>query len=414
MMRIAIVGSGISGLVCAHLLHPEHEIQLFEASGRIGGHTNTVPVHRGGRTWQVDTGFIVHNEHNYPNFTRILRACGVETQASTMSFSVRDENTGFEWGGHDFHSLFAQKRNLVSPGYWKFLRDIIRFNKILRELVHQPEEGLTIGTVLDRHGFNQRLRNHYLVPMASAIWSMPSSAIDGFPAVTMARFMDHHRMLQVEGRPEWRTITGGSWRYVQAMTAPFHDRIRTNCPVQRIHRSERGVRIEHAAGSDTFDEVILACHSDQSLRMLGDASAAEQDILGSIRYTGNRAILHTDRRMLPRNKAAWSAWNAHVASGLTDRAALTYDMNILQRLGSSERFLVTLGRDQAIDSDQHIKTIDYEHPFFDAPAVAAQQRWAEISGVNRIHFCGAYWGWGFHEDGVRSALNVCERWGVGL
>ena len=413
-MKIAIVGGGVSGLVCAWLLNPQHEITVYEANGYIGGHTNTVPVSMGGRTWSVDTGFIVFNHLNYPNFTKILDRLGVESQPSTMSFSVRCDATGLEWGGHTIRTLFAQKKNLMSPRFLGMVRDILRFNKLAKALVESGSDDETLGEFLDRHRLGEWFRTYYIVPMSSAIWSMPPSEIMAFPARYMAQFMYNHRMLQVEGRPEWRTVSGGSWSYVRAMTETFRDRIRTSAPVQSIRRDADGVTISSNGSDERYDHVIIAAHADQALRMLHDATDTEQAVLGAMPYQKNEATLHTDVSLMPQRRLTWSAWNTHVDPRNPNQpACLTYNQNILQRLHAPKQFLVTLG-DAPIAEDQVIRRITYHHPLFTRESVRAQGRHAEISGVERTHFCGAYWGFGFHEDGVVSGLRVCKHFGVEL
>lgn len=412
-MKVAVVGSGISGLLSAWLLHRGgHEVWLIEADHRLGGHTHTVPVARGGRTWQIDTGFIVFNEVNYPGFTRLLRELGVTSQPSIMSFSVRDDASGFEYGGHDFNSLFAQRRNLLNPRHWGMLRDILRFNKLAASLKADDDlgDGETVGAFIARHNLGTAFRERYLLPMAGAIWSLPRQEVLAVPIAFVARFMNNHRMLQVEGRPEWRTVTGGSWTYVCAITAPFRERIRTGLRLRALRRRSTEVSLRFAHGSETYDAVVLALHSDQALALLEDPSAAEEQILGALPYQTNTAVLHTDQRLLPRRSAARAAWNAHIGISGND-AAVTYDLSTLQGLCAPERFLVTLGRPAAMDPSSIIARMEYQHPRFTPGAVAARRRHAEISGHRRTYFAGAYWGYGFHEDGVQSAIRVAAQLG---
>ncbi|MDA3963275.1 MAG: FAD-dependent oxidoreductase [Planctomycetota bacterium] len=414
-MRIAVVGSGISGLVCAWLLQRNHEVTVFEAGSHIGGHTNTVPVALGGRTWSVDTGFIVFNPLNYPNFCRILDQLGVDSQESDMGFSVRCHSTGLEWNGKDLRRIFVQKRNLLRPRFLAMVRDILRFNKLAKAVADAGESTETLGSFCQRHHLGLWFQQYYIVPMASAIWSMPPVDIMNFPLLTMARFMDQHRMLTVDDRPQWRTVSGGSWSYVRAMTADFRDRIHTNTPVRTIRRSEDGIHIATDSDEARFDHVIMACHSDQALALLKDPSEAEQAVLGAIRYQANEATLHTDDSLMPQRKGAWAAWNAHVdPSKLEQPASLTYNMNILQGLHAPKQFLVTLGGAIDIAEDQVIRRIRYHHPLFTNAAIAAQGQHDQISGQRNTHYCGAYWGFGFHEDGVVSALRVCKHFGEAL
>lgn len=411
-MRIAIVGSGISGLVAAWLLQRRHAVTVFEAGDHVGGHSNTVAVPWAGRTWAVDTGFIVFNRHNYPHFSRILDHLGVAAQDSEMSFSVHCERTGLEWNGSDLRRLFVQKRNALDPRFWRMLRDIVRFNRLAKRAVEDGAVDETLGAFCDRHRLGHWFRRYYIVPMASAIWSMPPVAIMDFPLITMARFMLQHRMLDLRDRPQWRTVAGGSWTYVRALTRDFHDRIHLRTPVRGVRREADGVLVRTDADEARFDQVVFACHSDQALAALQDADAQERAVLGAIRYQPNDAVLHTDTRLMPRRRRAWAAWNAHVDPRHPEQpASLTYNMNILQRLHAPRQFLVTLGRDRDIAEEHVLRRIRYQHPLFDTAAIAAQGRHDTISGRNRTHYCGAYWGFGFHEDGVDSALRVAAAFG---
>ena len=418
-MKIAIIGTGISGLTAAWLLHKQHELTLFEAGDHVGGHTNTVPVSLSGRSWSVDTGFIVYNQRTYPNFCRILEQLGVAGRDSTMSFSVRDQESGLEWNGSSLATVFAQRRNLLRPAFWGMLRDILRFAGHAERLAgEEPAPGVveeSLDAFLDRHRFGAGFRRWYLTPMTSAIWSMPPRDIGGFPVRFLCRFLHNHGMLRVRGRPQWRTVLGGSASYVTAMIAPFRERIRLHAPVQRIERPAHGGAIVHSAhaGSELFDTVIMACHADQALRLLATPSLAENAVLSDLPYTSTTAILHTDERVLPRSQRTRAAWNAVIPAGDGGiRAALTYDMNTLQGLQAPVRFLVSLGCDEMIDPASILRRIPYQHPAYSLRSHAAQQRWAEISGVDRIHYCGAYWGWGFHEDGVVSGVRVATRLGA--
>jgi len=411
-MRIAIVGTGISGLVCAHKLHPEHEITVYEANDYVGGHTNTVRVDLPDETQWVDTGFIVLNDRNYPNFQPLLDELGVATQPSHMSFSVSDGDA-FEYAGTP-RGLFAKPGHAANPRFLRMIRDLVRFNREAAELLDlAPGTGPSLRDFLDEGGYSEWFVQRLIVPQASAVWSAEPEQMWSFPAGFLARFFHNHGMLGFRDRPQWRTVTGGSRRYVEEITRPIADRIRLNAPVREITRHDHGVEIA-AAGCETelFDEVVIASHSDQALAMLTDPSPSERSVLGAIAYQPNEAVLHTDERMLPRRRAAWASWNFHLTDPPSERTALTYWMNNLQRLESETNFCVSLNMGHRIDPAKVIRTIQYSHPVFTLDGVAAQKRHQEISGVNRTHYCGAYWRWGFHEDGVVSALNALRGVGV--
>jgi len=412
-MRIAVIGAGVSGLVSAHLLAPQHDVVLYEAGAYAGGHTNTVRVDTADETHQIDTGFIVFNDRNYPQFERLLERLRVPSQPSHMSFSVADEHGAFEYNGASPNGVFATRELLRKPWFHRMLFEIPRFQRAARKLIESEETGPSLGSWLEQERFSQAFIERLIVPQASAVWSADPSQMWSFPARFLAEFFDNHGMLGLRGRPRWRVVRGGSARYVEALTRPFASRIRLSAPVAEIRRSDSHVELEVRGGdSERFDHVVIATHSDQALGMLADATAHEHEILGAIPYQANQAVLHTDVRMLPRRRRAWASWNYHLLDEPQPRAAVTYHMNRLQTLSSSREFLVTLNRSESIDSAQVIRTIDYSHPVFTRAGVKAQQRVAEISGRNRTHYCGAYWGWGFHEDGVRSALRVAEGLGV--
>lgn len=414
-MKVAVVGSGIAGLVTAHLLHPHHEVTVFEAGDRPGGHTNTVEVTVDGRVLAVDTGFIVYNEHTYPAFVRLLAHFGVATKASEMSFSVADEATGLEWRGTSPNTLFAQRRNLANRAFHRLLLDVTRFNREARRLAADPDAcgERTLGDFLAEGRWSPQLLDWYLVPLGSAIWSADPGTFAAIPLGTFVRFFENHGLLRVGNQLRWRTVEGGAARYVEAILAPLAGRIRLGQPINKVVRHGDGVELRPAdGGPETFDHVVLATHSDQALHLLGDPSDAERAILGAIRYQPNRATLHTDARLLPRNRRAWASWNYHrpvTGSGL---ATVTYLMNRLQGLDTATPVLVTLNREAEIDPATVLGTYDYDHPVLDAGAVRAQGRRAEIDGVGRTSFAGAYWAAGFHEDGVQSALAACRRLGV--
>jgi len=407
-MRIAIVGSGIAGLTCAHQLHAEHKITLFEAAGHLGGHSHTLELHLDDGDYAVDTGFIVYNETNYPVFSSVLRRLDVATQPSEMSFSVSMAARDFEYRGNGT-ALWAQPLNALDPSFSRMLADILAFNRRARRLLRAGEGAGTVGELLERGRYGSRLADHYLIPLGSAIWSADPATFTEMPALTLAQFLHNHGMLQLKGRPRWRTVTGGSARYVQALTRPFSHRIRVAEPVEKVVRNEGSVTVLTRAGPELFDAVVIAAHSDQALELLGDPTRQEREILGAIRYQPNRATLHTDERLLPRNRRAWASWNYHRLIEQPELATLTYRLRSLQGIQSRDELLVTLNRDDAIRDEQVIARFDYAHPVFDAGAIAAQRRQHELNGERRTWYCGAYWGYGFHEDGVQSAVRVCSR-----
>jgi predicted NAD/FAD-binding protein len=407
--RVAIVGAGISGLTVAHLLHARRDITVFEAGSYAGGHTNTVRVDLPDETLDVDTGFIVFNDRNYPNFERLLERLGVASQPSTMSFSVSAVGEDFEYAGTP-RGLLAQPGNLTRPAFVRMVGEYVRFNRDARVLLASGDDHTSLGDWLAELRYSEAFVRRLIVPQASAVWSADPHQMWTFPARFLVTFFHNHGMLSLTGRPRWRTVAGGSARYVEALTAPFTDRVRLRTPVERIERFDDHVLVTPRGGEpERFDQVVLATHADQSLAMLADASAREHEILGAIPYQPNEAVLHTDRSLLPRRRAAWSSWNYHLLDEPAGPSTVTYHMNTLQRLRSKHELCVTLNRSAAIDPAKVIATIPYAHPVFTAAGWRAQARRAEISGVNRTHYCGAYWRWGFHEDGVVSAQRVAER-----
>ena len=413
-MRIAVAGSGVSGLVSAWLLAAHHEVVLFEADDRPGGHTNTVDVALPSGDYAVDTGFIVCNDRTYPNFLRLLDELGVATQPSDMTFSVSCERTGLEWAGTDLNGVFAQRANAVRPRFLRMLADVARFGRLGQRRLRSSGEGEDLGTLADfvaEHRFSAAFVDLYLVPLGASIWSAEPAAFDQYPLRPLLAFLDHHGLLDLRTRPQWMTVSGGSRTYVRAITAELGDRVRLGCPVERVTRSEDKVEVASRAGTEVFDHVVVAGHSDQALALLGDPTPAEQEVLGAIRYVANEATLHTDRAMLPRSPRAWAAWNYHRLAGDQDQVAVTYDMNRLQRLGAAEPICVTLNRHADIDPATVLARIDYAHPVYDPPSDAARRRRDEISGRNRTSYVGAYWHNGFHEDGVRSAVEACRPLG---
>ncbi len=421
-MRIAIVGAGVSGLVAAHLLHRDHEIVVYEAAGYAGGHTNTIRVDTEHATHHVDTGFIVMNDRNYPNFSRLLERLGVATQPTQMSFSVKADAEDFEYSGTP-RGLYCQPRNAVSPRFQRMVLDLLRFNGECRRLLARAsqehgagEAGLSLGEFLERHRFSRAFVERLIVPQVSAVWSADPGQISSFPMRFLAEFFHNHGMLGFRNRPRWSTISGGSARYVEALTAQFADRVRLRCPVRSVERTDEHVLVRaDGCEPERYDQVVIAAHSDQALAMLADPSPRERELLGAIRYQRNEAVLHTDASLLPRRRSARSAWNFHLLREPKPVSTVTYYMNHLQRLHADRDFCVTLNRSEAIDPERVIRTIDYSHPVYTTAGVAAQAQHAAISGLRqRTHYAGAYWGWGFHEDGVRSALRACEPFGVTL
>ena len=411
-MRIAVVGSGIAGLGSAWLLSRQHEVVLFEAESRLGGHTHTHDVRDGDRALQVDSGFIVHNRAHYPLLTRMFELLDVATQPTTMSFSVHSDASGVEYNATSLDGLFCQRRNLASPRFLGMVADLLRFYRQAPRLLDEAGEGPTLRAYLEQHRYGAAFRDEHIVPMASALWSSPPRQVLAFPARYLVQFMHNHQMLQVSGRPQWRVVQGGSRRYVQQLQARWRVDVRLATPVRGIVRDAEGVDVHTDRGAQRFDQVVLACHSDQALGLLADADAAERAVLGAIAYQANHAVLHTDTRLLPRDRKAWAAWNAHVPAEPDAPCTVSYCMNLLQGLQAQTTFIVTLNRDVAIDPAKVIARMTYHHPVYSHASVAAQSRKAEIQGRRRTWFAGAYWGWGFHEDGLRSAVDVAAGLGV--
>lgn len=414
-MRIAIVGAGVSGLVAAHLLHPEHDVALFEANDHPGGHACTVRVETPGGSWDVDTGFIVHNDRNYPQFQRLLERLGVATQPAEMSFGVADAVGGFEYSGASPNGLYAQRRHLVSPAFQRMVADLLRFNREARRLIADDDPGPSLRDWLEERRYSRMFVQRLIVPQASAVWSADPRQLWSFPARFLVEFFDNHGMLGLRDRPQWRTIAGGSQRYVEAIARPLGARVRLSTPIRAIRRHEDHVEIAPMRGEpERFDHVVIAAHADQALRLLADPSERERELLGAFPYQPNDVTLHTDRRLLPRRRRAWASWNYHLLEREVGRPTVTYHMNRLQSLAADRELLVTLNRDDAIHPERVLGRYRYDHPVYTAAGVAAQRRRHELDGANRTSYCGAYWGWGFHEDGVVSALRVCESFGVRL
>jgi predicted NAD/FAD-binding protein len=415
-MRIAIIGSGIAGLTCAYLLNRNHAITLFEAGDWVGGHTHTVDIEVDGRSYAIDTGFIVFNDWTYPNFIRLLGQLGVGYKASEMSFSVTDPLSGVEYNGHSLNSLFAQRRNLLSPKFIGMLRDILRFNReALDDLRQQRIDAATsLGDYLEQRGYGERFIQHYIVPMGAAIWSMSRADMLGFPLQFFLRFFNNHGLLSLSERPQWCVVEGGSRSYVAPLCSSFKQHIRLNCPVLRVERDEHGVTLHTRAGRQRFDKVVFACHSDQALKLLAQPSPAEQEILGALPYADNDVVLHSDTRLLPKRRRAWASWNYRLGGPASQSAAVTYNMNILQGIQSDTTFCVSLNQTALIEPSRILARYTYAHPQYSLAGMAAQARWEELLGARHSYFCGAYWANGFHEDGVVSALRVARAFGEEL
>jgi predicted NAD/FAD-binding protein len=413
-MRIAVIGAGISGLTAAYLLYPEHEIVVYEANDYIGGHTHTVDVDERGTTYPVDTGFIVFNERTYPNFIKLLQRLKVPWQPSKMSFSVRCEKTGFEFSPTSLNALFARRTNLFRPAFYRMLVDIFRFRRASEALVASQDDRTTLGEYLDRGNFSPWFKHYFIVPMGAAIWSTDPVRFLEFPARYFAAFFHNHGILQVKDQPQWFVIQGGSRQYVEKLVAPFRDTIRLNTPVQSVRRSESHIEVSTPDSTDRFDHCILATHSDQALSLIADPTDSEHEILSRIPYQKNVTILHTDSSLMPRFRPCWASWNTLIPESDAEGATLTYNMNLLQGLRAPVDFCVSLNQETAINPDNILHRFVYHHPLYTPEGLAARKRFQEISGKNRLHFCGAYWGHGFHEDGVNSALAVCAYFGKGL
>ncbi len=414
-MRIAVIGSGIAGLTCAYLLKRGHHVEVFEASSWIGGHTHTLDIEHQGRQYAIDTGFIVFNDWTYPHFIALLDQLGVPSKPTEMSFSVCDPYSGLEYNGNNLNSLFAQRRNLLSPGFWGMLKDILRFNReAVSDLASQRITAqTTLGDYLRSQHYGQRFIDHYIVPMGAAIWSMSLQDMLGFPLQFFVRFFKNHGLLSVTNRPQWYVVEGGSSRYIGPLTASFAEHIHLNCPVTRVERDIDGVTVHSRRGAERFDNVVFACHSDQALALLAEPSEAEQQILGALPYADNDVVLHTDTRRLPSRPLAWASWNYRL-DGSGKAAAVTYDMNILQGIDSPTTFCVSLNQSEHIDPASVLARYTYAHPQYSLAGIAAQARWQELHGTLNSYYCGAYWANGFHEDGVSSALRVAHAFGQAL
>ncbi len=409
--RVAVIGAGVSGLVAARLLSERHLVTVFEAGERVGGHTVTTRVTEPSGSLAVDAGFIVFNERNYPHFVRLLAELGVETRPTSMSFGVTCEHSGLEYAGGHLDGLFASRRNLLRPRHYRFLVDILRFHRAAKRALGSGLGG-TLRDFLATRRLGQAVAEQYLIPLTAAIWSTDPGRILDAPARFVLGFLDNHRLLDLSGRPVWRVIRGGSQRYVDRLVEPFSDHIRVRTPVRRVRRRRDGVEVVTDVGRERFDQVVVATHSDQALRMLAPPTRLERQVLGAIRYQANPAILHTDTSVLPRRRRAWASWNVRTRSEPGRPVAVTYDMTRLQSLPTATTYCVSLNLEDRVDERQVLARFDFAHPRFTEAAVDAQARHAEVSGTDRVHFCGAYWGHGFHEDGVVSGLAVARRFGI--
>ncbi|MDZ4865708.1 MAG: FAD-dependent oxidoreductase [Alphaproteobacteria bacterium] len=414
MSKIAIIGTGISGLAAAYLLHPRHDITVYEKAGRLGGHSRTVTVRQGDRIIPVDTGFIVFNERNYPNLTALLGQLRVAVKASDMTYALSVDGGRLEWGAKSLNTIFGQRRNLIRPRFLKLFAEVMRFNGEVVDRVRRTP-GITLGELIDAMGLSDWFKRYYLLPMAGAIWSARPEQMLAFPAQVFVTFFENHSLLSLTGQPQWLTIDGGSERYVEALSASFRHRVRLGCAATRVVRGTSGVRVADASGAEiSYDHVVFACHSDEALAMLGDdAGDAERGALGAIKYQPNVAVLHQDPRFMPKRRRCWASWNYH-SDGRGDEAAitLTYWMNSLQGIDPACPLFVTLNPPQPIDAARTFDTHLFHHPVFDTAAIAAQKRLALAQGQRNTWFCGAYMRHGFHEDGLVSAMAVAEALGA--
>ncbi len=414
-MRIAIIGSGISGLTSAYLLSEDHEVIVFEANDYVGGHTNTADVSLNGQQYAVDTGFIVFNEKTYPNFVKLMKRLGVGWQNSVMSFSVQCEKTGLQFSPSNFNSLFIQRRNMLRPSFYRMLWDVMHFKRDSEALLESDDYTITLADYLNGKGYSRAFVQHFIIPMGEAVWSTDPVKFNEFPARYFVQFFKNHGFLNIKDQPQWLTVKGRSRQYIKPITKSYADQIRLNCPVASVRRLADSIEIRpQNQPAEKFDQVVIASHSDQALSMLDDPTAAEQNILGAIPYQENEAVLHCDESLLPSKKAAWASWNYHIPKEDTGRVAVTYDMNILQSIGAPEEFCVSLNLAKAIDPAKIHGKFVYHHPVYNPESLTARNSHDQINGVNRTYFAGAYWGYGFHEDGVRSALEVTRHFGKDL
>lgn len=409
--RVAVVGSGISGLTVAHTLSPTHDVVIYEADDRLGGHTHTHTVEIQGQTYTVDSGFIVFNHRTYPNFIRLLEELGVGEQFGRMCFSVVEETTGLEWASTGLVGIFAQRKNVLNPRIWRMIRDILRFNKHAKAILDEPPT-FSIGDYLKRENYSDEFRDLFLIPMGAAIWSAPLQQFLKYPASSLLRFMQNHGLNDVNNQPDWYTVKGGSSAYIEQIMRRFSGEVRLNSAVTNIKRGSKVTITDSQGNTDEFDEVVLACHSSQVLPILDQPTDAEKSVLQHMRYQLNEAVLHTDASLLPRNRRAWASWNTVVPENANEDLQMTYHMNRLQQIDAPEEICVTLNATHRVDPDKILAVMQYEHPVYDVPMVQAQSRRHEISGHNNTYYCGAYWYNGFHEDGCRSGLDVCAALGA--
>ena len=408
-MKIAIIGTGIAGNVAAYHLNKKHDITVYEAADYVGGHTHTHSVQTDGESHNIDTGFIVFNERTYPNFIQLLSQLNVEFQKSDMSFSVQCHKTGLEYNGTTLNSLFAQRRNLFRPSFYRMIREILKFNNESPELLLSEENHISLGGYLESNGYSKQFCDHYIFPMGAAIWSTSHEKMFDFPARFFVQFFYNHGMLSVNERPQWYVIKNGSADYVKPLIKAHKHKIKLSSPVESIRRTDEEVYIRSKGKEERYDYVFIASHSDQALAMLEQPTQLEQDTLSTIPFTRNDAILHTDESVLPKRKLAWAAWNYHLLAEQSEQVALTYNMNILQSLQSQHTFCVSLNYGEKIDQSKIIKRLQYTHPLFTREGVNAQVRHSELNGTKRTFYCGAYWRFGFHEDGVVSSLQALKN-----
>jgi predicted NAD/FAD-binding protein len=416
MKKIAIIGSGVSGLTAAYLISKKHEVHVFEKNDIIGGHTATVDVEYKNEHFALDTGFIVFNNKTYPNFLTLLDELGVGKQETEMSFSVRNCDTGLEYNGHNLDTLFAQRSNLFKPKFWFLIKEILRFNKLCKKSLegeHFPEN-YSLGDFLREHSFKRHFTDHYILPMGAAIWSCSLEQMEAFQYKFFVEFFNHHGLLNIADRPQWYVIPKGSRNYLGPLTKPFEHNIHVGADIQSITRENGSVQLLFKDKTLEFDEVVLACHSDQALALLGDSTSDENNVLTAMPYSENSVVLHTDKNLLPSKPKAWASWNYQLSPQRDVPASVTYNMNILQGLDTSHTFCVTLNQKEAIAPEKILREFTYHHPAFSVDFVNAQRKRHLICGVNKTHFAGAYWYNGFHEDGVRSAVEVAERFGCYL
>jgi predicted NAD/FAD-binding protein len=411
MSRIAVIGAGISGMAVAYLLSQKHEVTLFEKESRLGGHTHTHDVDTSHGVLPIDSGFIVHNDRTYPNLVRLLRKLGVERQPSDMSFGVSCRETGFEYSTRGLGGFFGS--NLLRLRQYRLFAEILRFNREARSWLRNPANAeLTLGAYIRTCGFEGDFARYYLTPMAASVWSTSLDEIEDFPAFTLFRFLDNHGLLGLTTQAQWYVLKGGSRTYIEPLTAPYKQRLELGAGVEGVTRTAAGVQVECAGRPPkAYDEVVFASHAPQALELLKDATALERSVLGNFRTTPNRAVLHTDSRLLPRRPSARASWNYHLDAPRRS-AALTYHMNRLQGLPTREDYCVTLNDSGSVRPRGVLREMDYRHPLYTLDAVRSQARWSDISGHNRTHFCGAYWFYGFHEDGLNSAIRVAEKLGA--